>query len=337
MAVLQPKGEGASLMVAHFVSADYGWLQSPDGKETARILFKAGKSREGYFTNENVLEQTQTAKDIAEKYYPNDKHIFIFDNATTHMKWPATAISACKMTKNPSKTFGVEVTVFENGKILYTPDGRPKKQKVPMDSGKFANGATHEFYENGVFIGMTKILQQWELTNEAKLKAECKSFKCPPNVRACCQCHVLYNQPDFTDQELVLEILCCSQGFEVIFLLKFHCELNFIEQCWGHSKRTYCQYPPMSREEDLEKNLLSVLESVLLEIMHWYIVNVTISVRLRVLMIGHLTRYARRSHKFIDAYYKGLDGKQAAWALKKYHGHHVLPESLMDDLLKANL
>jgi len=93
----------------------------------------------------------------------------------------------------------------------------------------------------------------------------------------------------------------------------------------------------MSREEDLEKNLLSVLESVPLEIMHWYIVNVTISVRLRVLMTGHLTTYARRSHKFIDAYYKGLDGKQAAWALKKYCGHCVLPESLMDDLLKANL
>ena len=39
----QPKGEGASLMVAHFVSTDYGFLQSPDGTETARILFKAGK------------------------------------------------------------------------------------------------------------------------------------------------------------------------------------------------------------------------------------------------------------------------------------------------------
>jgi hypothetical protein len=29
------KGEGASLMVSDFVSANYGWLQSPDGKESA--------------------------------------------------------------------------------------------------------------------------------------------------------------------------------------------------------------------------------------------------------------------------------------------------------------
>jgi hypothetical protein len=122
-------------MVSHFVSADYGWLQSPDGKETMRILFKAGKNQEGYFTNENILEQTQMAMDLAKKLYPHDKHVFIFDNATTHMKCPASAISACNMTKNPSQTFGVEVTVFENGKIRYTPDRKAEKQKVPMASG----------------------------------------------------------------------------------------------------------------------------------------------------------------------------------------------------------
>lgn len=31
--------------------------------------------------------------------------------------------------------------------------------------------------------------------------------------------------------------------------------------------------------------------------------------------------------RFMDAYTKGLDGKQAAWATKKYHGHRVLPDS----------
>ncbi|KAK6989045.1 hypothetical protein R3P38DRAFT_2572137, partial [Favolaschia claudopus] len=30
-----------------------------------------------------------------------------------------------------------------------------------------------------------------------------------------------------------------------------------------------------------------------------------------------------------DAYNRGLDGKWAAWAGKKYHGHRVLPETLM--------
>ena len=29
------KGEGVSMMVADFISADFGWLQSPDGTRTA--------------------------------------------------------------------------------------------------------------------------------------------------------------------------------------------------------------------------------------------------------------------------------------------------------------
>jgi hypothetical protein len=49
------------------------------------------------------------------------------------------------------------------------------------------------------------------------------------------------------------------------------------------------------------------------------------------------TRYAARSRRFMDAYLKGLSGKQAAWAGKKYHGHRVLPETLMRDLECAKI
>jgi len=147
-----------------------------------------------------------------------------------------------------------------------------------MAAGKYTDGSLQEFYEDGspqkfyedVFIGMTKILQQRGLTEEAKLNMTCKNFKCAPEATVCCQRRVLYNQPDFAEQASALEILCQGQGFEVIFLLKFHCELNFIEQCWGNSKRVYRWYPPTSKEDDLEKILLSALESVPLEIMHWY-------------------------------------------------------------------
>ena len=36
----------------------------------------------------------------------------------------------------------------------------------------------------------------------------------------------------------------------------------------------------------------------------------------------------------MDAYRKGLDGRQAAWAAKKYRGHRVIPASLLADLEK---
>ena len=79
-----PKGEGASLMVVDLVSANYGWLRSPDGKETARVLFKAGKNRDGY--NNDIIKQAMHAIDILTKYFPNEDHVLIYDNATTHQK-----------------------------------------------------------------------------------------------------------------------------------------------------------------------------------------------------------------------------------------------------------
>jgi hypothetical protein len=38
----------------------------------------------------------------------------------------------------------------------------------------------------------------------------------------------------------------------------------------------------------------------------------------------------------MDAYEKGLDGKQAMWASKKYHGHQVLPESILKEFDTAH-
>ena len=82
----QPKGEGLSLMVADFVSADYGWLRSRDGKESSHILFCAGKAQDGYFSNDKIIQHAEKAMAILEKDYPDEDHVFIFDNATTHLK-----------------------------------------------------------------------------------------------------------------------------------------------------------------------------------------------------------------------------------------------------------
>jgi len=118
---------------------------------------------------------------------------------------------------------------------------------------------------------MTKLLQECGLTEEVKLQGSCRNFKCPIGATNCCQKRMLYNQPDFVDQLSAIEIACKARGFEAIFLPKFHCELNFIEQCWGYAKRVYRQYPPSSKEEDLERNVLSALKSVPLEIMRKYV------------------------------------------------------------------
>jgi hypothetical protein len=50
-----------------------------------------------------------------------------------------------------------------------------------------------------------------------------------------------------------------------------------------------------------------------------------------------MRRFANRSYRFMDAYSRGLNGRQAAWAARKYRGHRMLPETIMDELEKASV
>ena len=96
------KGEGASEMMVDLVSTDYGRLQLPDGKEEARVLFKAGKNQEGYFTADDILKQAEKAIDILQKHYQDQDHVLVYDNVSTHQKWPDGSLSACKVPKYTS-------------------------------------------------------------------------------------------------------------------------------------------------------------------------------------------------------------------------------------------
>jgi hypothetical protein len=127
--------------------------------------------------------------DIVTKHYPDEDHVFVFDNVTTHLKREDTALSAHKMTKGPSNTFGVEVMVVdEAGKIRYTADGKPEKKTIQMGPGWLPDGSTQSFYDgNGVFKGMTQILQECRMHQESKLHTECKNFKCKEGETQCCQ------------------------------------------------------------------------------------------------------------------------------------------------------
>ncbi|KAF8202487.1 hypothetical protein BJ912DRAFT_842685 [Pholiota molesta] len=317
-------------MIAHFVSADFGWLTSPDGKESAIRLFKPGKNRDGYFSNDDITEQANQAIDILMKYYPEYDHILIYDNATTHLKRADDALSARKMPKSIPKSganWGVEVAKRNpmTGKVLRRPDGSAEKTKILMRDGRLPNGDPQPLYfsmdhpnENlrGKFKGMAILLQERGFGDMSKVPAECKSFKCAPGATRCCCRRMLYNQPDFAEVESLLETNCRSRGVDVVFLPKFHCELNCIEQCWGRAKSVYRTYPPSSREDDLKANTLNSLQSI---------------------PIPMIRRFATRSRRFMDAYDRGLNGVQAAWAARKYRGHRVLPENIMEELEKEGI
>lgn len=321
------KGEGASLMVADFVSADFGWLCSPDGKRSARRLFKPGKNRDGYFSNEDIQDQAQEAMNILLEYYPQFDHVFVYDNATTHLKRAEDALSARKMPKNipkPGTNWGIWVTKRDatTGKPICQPDGTPEKVKIRMKDTQLPNGTTQSLYfpegdqRAGMFKGMAVILQERGKGDMTKKPAECPKFKCNPKAKDCCCRRMLFNEPDFANVDSILQTTCNSRGFRVLFLPKFHCELNFIEQCWGRAKSVYRTYPPSSREDHLEENTIRSLESIPLSMMR---------------------KFANRSFRFISAYDYGLNGKQAVWAAKKYKGHRVLPGKIIEEVIEGGI
>ncbi len=249
---------------------------------SARVLFKAGKARDGYFTNEEIIAQAKLACDILDKRCglpaeSNQKNKLAYDNATNHRKRRENALSARHMPVNTPKADKPNFLCAIKG-----PDGNAVS--VRMDDAKFEDGTTQYLYYPdghplaGRFKGMRQLL--WERYERGtpgipnpmekktptskvfKIKGECKSFRCPEGSTTCCLRRILFTQPDFSAVKSLLEEVCEARGYEVIFYPKFHCELNFIEQVWGYAKRLYREFPVSSSEDVLEANVVKAIDSV---------------------------------------------------------------------------
>ena len=91
--------------------------------------------------------------------------------------------------------------------------------------------------------------------------------------------------------------------------------LLWIEFYWavlGYSKWIYWLNPESSCEHVLEKNtVLAALESIPLKSM---------------------CKFANHSHRLMNSYMHGLNGRQVAWAARVYKEHQVVPMNIMEEL-----
>jgi hypothetical protein len=232
-------------------------------KTQARVLFEAGKNREGYFTHANVRAQTIVAMDILDKYYPNEDHVFIFDNATTHTKRATNALAVASMPKFPpkAKNFLVDVTHADGSvtkeRLLgaQLPDGSPQSLYWPPGHPK---GHPTEWW----FKGTAQILFERGWTNAFNLLATCAGGCANLAATNCCCRRALYSQPDFMQQKSALEELIEARGFSLLLIPKYHCELNPIEQCWGASKRVFRSYGIPRSMSEMRANVIKSLDSI---------------------------------------------------------------------------
>lgn len=223
------------------------------------MVFRPGSNRDGYFTCNQVVQQLENAVKIVNEAYPEYTHVFVYDNAPSHTKRPEDAISARNMPKNPTEMFPRPYETKAGKKIV------PPR----MEPGKLPNGRPQSFYfpddhqeYPGYFKGMAKILEERELGHIAKKLAQCRDFKCEEGRTDCCCRRALFCQPDFEARDSSIEEAARKLGSQVVFLPKYHCELNPIEQCWGYAKRKYRDMPATNKESVMKKYVIDAVDSV---------------------------------------------------------------------------
>src|SRR5882757_4762919 len=172
----------------------------------ARVLFKAGKNRDGWFGSDQLLTQVDQVVDVFEGLTRgNAQGLFLFDNAPSHQKRAPDAISAWKMPKRAFLfLFPLESCLLTWRSIAHAD---PKESWKPcadgphMHDGRFSTGKSQSFYfpDNHLsmpswFKGMAIIIAERGLWPADGLPAQCPSFRCPPGRTNCCCRQLLFLQ-----------------------------------------------------------------------------------------------------------------------------------------------
>ncbi len=115
-------------------------------------------------------------------------------------------------------------------------------------------------------------------------------------------------------QKSELETVIKEAGHKCIFYPKFYCELNFIEMYWGAAKRYICEYCDYIWNR-LQKTVPEALDSISL-----------ITIR----------QFAQKSWRYMNIYRKGITGKFAIFAGKKYKSHRRVPDDVLNQIILEN-
>jgi hypothetical protein len=168
----------------------------PHLNREVHVVFKARKTRDGWFSTDDLLKRIKKSIDIFEsKTNGFVTGLFLFDNAPSHQCCAGDALSAQKMLKCPNNGW------------------THQKEGPKMCNGTYGVGNTSQYFyfpDNpptlpGWFKGMENIICKRGMWPENGLNAQCEGFKCVTGrVDCCCQC-LLFLQSDFIAQKSQLE------------------------------------------------------------------------------------------------------------------------------------
>ena len=190
------------------------------------------------------------------------------------------------------------------------PGGSEKKPK--MQDTIFDGKIQTMNFPDGKPKGIKLILEERGLWPKEGLRLTCnnKNIEANTSYPNCCARHKLGAQPDFVAQIPLIQEIIEAHGHKVMFYPKYHYELNYIEMYWGAAKR-YARENCNYTWKGLEKTVPLALDSV---------------------SLNSIRKFERKSARYMDCYRKGLNMKQAEYAVKKYKSHRKIPDSILTEI-----
>jgi hypothetical protein len=153
-----------------------------ESNSEARVLFKAGKSCDGWFAAKDLLKQVYHAIDIFEgKTNGRATGLFLFDNTLSHQKPVPDALSAQKMTKGPNEGWAHHKDGPKMHPAVFA-DGLPQQLYFPEDhetipgwfKGMECLIKEHSLWpENGLHSAMASIAKLGALTAAPDVFSSC--------------------------------------------------------------------------------------------------------------------------------------------------------------------
>ena len=326
---LRSKSLGRCIHVSDFISEHCGFLDlakvfTPEQLDALRLagnlpvdlksraIIHPGKNNDGWWDHEQLLVQIDHFLDLFQLAFPGKVAMLIFDCSANHEAFAKDALVVSRM------------NVFPGGKQSIMRDTcyvHATQRNLPADQQDIVNQSMvypqdHEHFP-GQAKGMAAVAAERGLLPAVRPPQKCLACKSPvpvsAEVKECCLYRILSLEHDFATEMSALQKLVQGRGHMILFLPKFHCELNPIECAWGDSKAK-CR-----KECDCS----------------WASLKVRVPTTLDEIPIARIRRWFRLTDRFKDSYEKGLTGRLAEFATRKYRSHRRLPESIVVAELQA--
>jgi len=117
---LHKKGRGRFIMVSDFMCPCHDRLYKVEGGKPMYVMqvFEIGKSHEGYWTSDQVMDQVQRHVLAAfTAMHPACTALFTFDQSTNHAAFSPDALRAFHMNMNPGGAQPLLRPGFHNGNV----------------------------------------------------------------------------------------------------------------------------------------------------------------------------------------------------------------------------